>query len=188
MAVPRRWATLQYFDSREVLTKLRAIEMQIADVPMKDRVRQLRTGNLRPYNERRQAALFCYGMSCRIGIPVAYAPVEEEDYDCVARWQDGDTLRFARIQTKELVPEELNAKTSLETEIRKLSKYVDSEELTVALYLNRVGRFDLAGLNVPRLRIGELWLYGATTPDQSQWMLYGDVLSDPRAYAFTYPT
>ena len=90
-AVPRSWEVFEYFDAREVLIKLGEVERELESSSVPDRVIQLRTRALRPYHERRQAALFCYGLSCLLERPVAYAPVEDEDFDCVARWTDGDT-------------------------------------------------------------------------------------------------
>lgn len=186
-AVPRTWQTFEYFDSREVLLKLRAIEESLADYKIEGPVISLRTRHLRPYNERRQAALFCYGISRLRRHPISYAPVEAEDFDCVARWTEGDTTHYTPIQLKELPPNELNPKVALEAELAKLAKYASSPELCVAFYLNRNLRLDLGQLRIPKLNIAELWLYGATTPDKSTWRLWGNLLASPVSVEYGYP-
>jgi len=42
--------------------------------------------------------------------------------------------------------------------VNALWKYVDSEDLTVAIYLNRRAHFDPAKLVVPPLKIAALWV------------------------------
>lgn len=53
-----------------------------------------------------QAALFCYGMSHRVGKKVLFSMVEKQDYDFVVFYQDDDVQRFVPVQLKELVPPE----------------------------------------------------------------------------------
>lgn len=185
---PREWSTYQYFDVRDVLIKLGEVEKALAGRPIAEKVLRLRTQGLREFHERRQAAIFCYGMSCLHGGPIQYAPVESADFDCIARWRDGDILNYAPIQTKELVPADLNPTATLDEELKKLTKYVDSSDLVVAFYLNRNGRIEFPTIRVPRLNVAELWMFWATSPDKAHWMLYGDVLKAPRAYAYEYPT
>jgi len=42
-----------------------------------------------------------------------------------------------------------------------LTKYVDSDELTVAIHLNRQTSFDPVQLVVPALNIAALWVFAA---------------------------
>jgi hypothetical protein len=119
--------------------------------------------------------------------PVAYAPVEREDFDCIARWVDGDTTQYTPIQLKELPPSDLNFDASLENEIAKLAKYVAGSDLCVAIYLNRQFRLDLTRLSIPKLNIAELWLFGSVAPDKSRWMLWGNLLDSPVSHEFSYP-
>lgn len=53
-------------------------------------------------------------------------------------------------------------------------------------------RFDPAELVIPKPTIGELWVFGAITPDQSQWAIWGDFIGTPPAAVvgrrFAYPT
>jgi hypothetical protein len=126
-------------------------------------------------------------MSSLMKRPVAYAPVEHEDFDCIARWVDGDTTHYTPIQLKELPPSELSSEASLENGIAKLAKYVAGSDLCVAIYLNRRFHFDLARLSVPKLKITELWMFGSITSDKSRWMLWGNLLDSPLSHEFSYP-
>jgi len=186
-ALHQPWHAFEYFDSREILLRLGKIERGLDSRSIPDRVIQLRTRGLRPFNERRQGALFCYGISCLIGRPIAYAPVEDEDFDCVARWADDDVMHYTPIQLKELPPNDLNPGASLEAELAKLAKYVSSPQLCVAYYLNRQFHFDPSTLRIPKLPIGELWMFGATSPDKSRWRIWGDLLASPASTEYVYP-
>lgn len=185
---PREWITYQYFDPREVLLKLAKIEKTLIGLPLEEKLLQLRANKLRKFHERRQAAIFCYGMSCLNQGPIEYAPVEDSDFDCIARWKYGDTINYCPIQTKEFVPADINPHTILDAEIAKLKKYTDSKNLVVAFYLNRQGHFEFPDVRSLNLNIAELWMFGATSPDGRHWALYGDVLKEPRKYSFDYPT
>lgn len=184
---PRAWTTYRYFDPREVLLRLGTIEESLIGVEIDEDVLALRTRGLRPYNERRQAALFLYGMSCLYRLPFEYAPIEDDDFDCVARWTEGDTTHYVPVQLKELPPHDVNPAVSLQTEIEKLAKYVASHDLCVAYYLNREMHLDLTQLNVPKLNIAELWLFGGVSLDNVRWMLWGNLLDSPRSIVFDYP-
>ena len=148
----------------------------------------LRTRELRPFGEGRQAALFCYGMSKRLGAPVSFAQLEDQDHDIVARFVADGEVNYVPVQLKEWVPAKLNPSATLESELGKLEKYVDSERLVVAFHLNRDATVDFSSLKIPVLRIGALYFYGATDPTQKEWWLIGNLLKDgPMAHKFTYP-
>ncbi|MEA5125959.1 hypothetical protein, partial [Xanthomonas floridensis] len=155
------------------------------DVP--PRIRHLRTNELKSAREYRQAALFSLGMSRNLGVPVRFCPVEASDYDFIATWEERSTRHFAPIQLKELVPESLNSSSTIQAIIDGLTKY-SSNSLTVGIFLNRQGTFDHRELRIPTLRIGALWFVFTTTQDQSQWILYGDILGKAHATTFEYPT
>ena len=126
-------------------------------------------------------------MGQRIGRPVYLARGESQDYDFVASWVVGDKQHLAPVQLKEVVPQELNPNASLEATIAALSKYVDSEELTVAIHLNRQIRFEPSTVSVPSLNIAALWVFASLTPEQSQWGLWGNFLEQPAGTRFEYP-
>jgi len=66
-------------------------------------------------------------------------------------------------------------------------KYVDSAKTVVAIKVNRRIRLDFREISVPTLPLSQVWLFGATKPDQSESFLYGDLLRGPRLYHFDYP-
>jgi hypothetical protein len=120
--------------------------------------------------------------------PVYHALTESSDYDCIAHWKNYDKRSFTPIQLKELVPEALNSTTNLTSELEKLKKYTSSEDLVIALHVNRAGRLVLPEIRVPDLKVAGVWLYGAISKDQSRWFLYGDILNEPQFYEFAYPS
>lgn len=186
---PREWQTLSYIEPKRLLIGLRKIAQTLPLSDLGYHAASLRTHGLRPYGEGRQAALFCYGMSQAMSRRVDFAMVEVQDYDAVARYTDDQgELVFTPIQLKEWVPDFLNPSASLQNELDKLDKYVDSEDLAVAIFMNRTTTIHLSELILPRGRIGELWLYGCADSNQSRWMFIGDLLSDkPRYFEFSYP-
>jgi hypothetical protein len=184
----RGWEKLKYLDPAKVLPKLRKIQLMVADSNLPARIKNLRTNLLKKHNERRQTALFCYGMGKVLGSTVVFCPVEDSDYDAIARWCKEDTIHYAPLQIKEVVPESLNPSTDLNKEILKLKqKYSCSSDTVFVMHLNRAGRFDLKELDIPRLTVGQLWIFGTTKPTQEAWFLAGDLLNKPKIYLFTYP-
>ena len=188
----RRFGLLEYGDPRGFLVELRKLEIGIAENEMPDRVRRFRTNGLKPEREMRDAALFCLGMSERLGLQVRFAPVEEGDFDFVASWSLDDVVHYCPVQLKEVVPEDMNSNASIEVVLESLKKYSDSKDVTVAIRLNNSARFDPAALKVPTtLAIGGMWVFGSVSRDQSKWALWGDFLRPgavPFGIGFDYPT
>lgn len=188
----RQFATLKYGDPRGFLRELRKLESTVAASPTPERIRTLRTQALKPEREMRDAAIFCVGLSERIGFNVGLASSEDQDFDFVTSWLDSDATRhFCPVQLKEVAPPHLNALGSIQAVVDNLTRYVDSADVTVAIKINRPGRFDPAKLRLPaNLRIGGLWIFGSLSADQSEFGLWGDFLSsaeDPRLTNFFYP-
>lgn len=181
----REWAKLKYYDPKNILIELREIETKYPLEKMPYTVSTSRSRSLKQCGQSRQCALFCYGISQAFNITISYADSEESDYDFIAYIKEHEL--FMPIQMKELVPEKVNSATDLECEIAKLEKYVDSHDLCVAMYLNRVSQLDFTKLRIPDLNISELWFFGAGDPSQSTWKLIGNVLDKPKLYAFEYP-
>lgn len=182
----RKWDALDFRDPVEDLVNLIAFEILTAGRIKEYKVRTLRTHRLNWLRQNRQAALFCYGFGAVLQRPIEYAPVEESDYDCVFRWHDGNTTVFAPVQLKEVVPDRVNPRASLDGEIKKLSKYADSDDLIVAIHINRAGGPRLE-VTVPRLNLAALWVFGANNRDLSRWFYYGDLLREPSLHKFSYP-
>jgi site-specific recombinase XerD len=184
----RAFSRLKYYNPRQVLVELRKTELAIArrtDVP--DAVKHLRTQELKPLRELREACLFCYGWSQIDGQSFDVAQGEKDDYDAVASWQSDNQLNFAPIQIKEVVPAHLNQKTSVQDIVNKLTKYTDSEDLTVVIHLNRGTPFSPVDLVMPPLKIAALWVFGALNNEQTRWVIWGNFLETPRWGEFSYP-
>jgi hypothetical protein len=169
------------------LARLRTLDVQVASSDLPEKVKQLRTNELKSMRELREAAIFCYGMGKRIGRTVYLAPGESQDYDCVASWVVGNEQHFAPVQLKEVVPTALNPSASLPAVVASLAKYVDSKHLTVAIHLNQQTHFDPATLVAPPLSIAALWVFAAVTPNQAAWGLWGNFLETPSGTRFEYP-
>lgn len=182
------WETYEYLDSREVLIKLGHIQNPIANSDLQDKTKNLRDRDQEKYLEGRQAALFCYGIGYAfLKTQVYFTLVDDSDYDCVALRSRNGKAVYTPIQLKELVPESLNSSTSLEKELQKLRKYVTSDDLVIALHVNRAGKLEFPKINVPELNVAEVWLFGSKCPYQSRWFLYGDLLNNPSFFEFAYP-
>ena len=182
------WETLQYSDPEPELIRLREVEVTIAAHVPDPKVRSLRTHSLSYDRQRREAALFCYGLRSALGTKVYYSFVEKEDYDFVALWRRDDTRVFTPVQLKEFVPEEINPRDSLSRVLAGLAKYVNSKDLVVAIHINREMRLDFEDIVVPDLPVAQIWLFGALRPDQSMWMLFGNLLGQRSYHEFNYPS
>jgi hypothetical protein len=185
----KKWETYEYHDPRKVLIKLGYVQNLVAVSDLPDKTKNLRNKNQEKYLEGRQAALFCYGIGeAFLKTQVYFALVEDSDYDCVALRNEKGNPVYTPIQLKELVPESLNSSMSLEEELQKLKKYVTSDDLVIALHVNRAGKLEFPKIHVPELNVAEVWLFGSKSAGQSRWFLYGDLLNNPHFFEFSYPT
>ena len=187
--VPREWHKLKFVSAKRLLVGLQDIATRCPLHELRYAASSLRTRELRQFGEGRQAALFCYGMGQAIGTTVDFAQNESKDYDIVARFVKDGKLNYVPVQLKEWVPEFLNSASTLQSELDKLEKYVDSHDLVVAFHLNREATVYLLDLRCPEGRVAEIWLYGALSQDQIQWVMIGNLLRRPATnYAFSYPS
>ncbi len=182
------WAKLNFVDPKTILPRLREIQVLVANSDLNENIKDLRTNKLKKYREGWEAALFCYGMGKIMNTTVYVTPHEESDFDAIAlRFENGEQ-KYTPIQIKELVPRSLNPKSELNDEIKKLSKYSSSKDCVVVIHINRDGRLELSDVEVPKLKIGGLWLLGATNPDQSKWFIAGDFMGLPQIIEFAFPS
>lgn len=187
---PRDWLKLKYHDPAHVLAGLREIAIALGRTATPNAIKNLRTNTLKPYREGRQAALFCFGISQRLGRTVKFALQEQQDHEADAIGLielDGKAL-FLPIQLKEVPPTALNSSVALQDILTKIGQhYGGTHDMIVAVHVNRNTRIVISELAIPK-NIAELWLYGATDESQNKWFLIGDLVSDPgRASEFTHP-
>ena len=185
----RKLKALKWVDPRRVLIDLRRVEERLPE-RMNEKVRRLRTNELKEWREARYAALFAYGIGQRVlERPTLVAKVEDLDFDFVMRWGDVGADCFYPVQLKELPPDDLNPNVALEQILGKLHKYSGAEDLSVVVLINRRMRFEYRPWDSDqRPNIKELWYFGCTSQNQSKWFLYGSVLeAAPRYYDFDYP-
>ncbi|MDP2015373.1 hypothetical protein [Hydrogenophaga sp.] len=184
----REAARRDYRDPVPFLKRLRVIEHRLMDAPLDAQVRTLRTNKLKEWREARLGALFCHGMSERMGQKVFLSKGEFEDADFVGMWFDGDVQHFAPVQIKELVPEELNSRVTLDTLVQGLSIYSGRKDLTVLIHLNRRAHFKPESLVLPpQLPIAALWVLACTDSTQSEWAIWGNFLEQVEGTRFAYP-
>jgi hypothetical protein len=183
----REFVNYDYKCPRAWLQELRQIEQLVARSRLRYKIRSLRTHSTRFWSETRQAALFAYGMSRRMpDFQFDFACVEHADYDAVIRWRRHADQFFTPIQLKEYVPQELNPKLTLETILEQLSRYSDSSDLVVVIYLNRTFRLPLQPIYCPPLKLGGVCLVGGIA--RNRWILLGDLLDQVADISiFSYP-
>jgi hypothetical protein len=187
--VPLKWQTLTYLRASIILDRMRKVALSGVLEGLPYKVSGLRRRDLRSFLEGRQAALFCYGVGRAIGVEVSFALHEDADYDAVATYRIEDKQIFVPIQLKELVPEHVNPTAQLQDILDSLDrKLKDSKDLVVAIHINRnIADLRPSELQLPH-NLGQLWLYGAKTPDQQTWILVGDLLLNPNNFIeFNYP-
>lgn len=158
---------------------------------MDERVRRLRTNELKDIREGRDAAIFSYGLGkVVLDSDVLIAKSEKSDYDFVVCWSRKEGDYFYPVQLKELPPDDLNPQIVLEDIYKKVSTYNGPTTISVAIKVNRRMTLNYRPWDEEKKpNINELWLFGCTSQDQSEWFIYGNVLKqDPRFLTFKYPT
>lgn len=176
-----------FADPEVVLRDMRVLERTVTASPTPDRVKRLRTGPLKPERESRDAALFAHGMSHYLGTKVLVSPGEISDADFLTCIPLPDRQVITFVQLKSLVPSDLNAQATISGVIAGVAKLPPTETV-LAVLINREMQIDLAELAGYRVPFSELWFFWASTRDQSQWQLYGNIHADPRLCSFAYPT
>jgi hypothetical protein len=175
--VPREWQRYKYFDPEVVLPRLRKLREEIANTDTSIKLKALRTNKLNRERESWDAAVFCHLLSLVFGQKILFSRVENSDYDSIFTWNDGLSQCFAPAQLKELVPAYTNPNADLQKILNSLSRYSGSDDLIVGIKLNRRTTVEFSSLDTNNLNIRELWMFGATTENQSHWSLFGEVLS-----------
>jgi len=151
-----------------------------------DAVKRWRTGKYKELREMMDACLLAYGLSKALDTDVAVVRGEKEDYDCVLRAVGDDGFQFVCIQLKELTPEHVNGRITLEGLLGGLATKPPTDT-TLVIRLNRTGYIPDEVLSAAQLPYAEVWYLWATSPDGLGWCIYGDVMQQPRRYEFAYP-
>ena len=180
------WARLDWRDPVQTLRQFRALEYSTVTIPAADRVRRLRTGDMRQVREGRDAALFTHGVAAVTGRKVYFAPYEAADYDFVTSWVVDETRHYCPVQLKELPPADLTNRGSLEELQRSLQKYQQTDTV-LALLLNRPAQMSTADLRAIPIPFAQVWLFWCASADHARWMIQGDLLTSPATYDFGYP-
>jgi hypothetical protein len=185
----REFQDYDYKDPREWLVAMHEIESIVSKSTLSYPVRSLRTNKLRRWSDRRITALFAYGMSQRMpGYWWDFAGVERSDYDAVIRCYNEHVCTFIPIQIKELVPEHINEDSTAEAIVDSLTKYSNSPDLVVVIYLNRRMKIRPHPIFSKQINIGGLYFLGGASPNKRQWLLMGDLLYSTEISQFEYPT
>ena len=116
-----KWSKLEYRDPEKFLIKVNKLDNRAAYSNLPYKVRSLKTKKLRKHHERLLASIFRYGIGkVVINKNVYISDLEDEDFDCIAKWEDGGIQRYTPIQIKEVFPDRINPKSTLEETIKKL--------------------------------------------------------------------
>ena len=185
----REFDQITWVDAKQVLINFRWIETNLPS-EMNERIRRLRTNELKEWREARIAALFSFGISSQVlKTPILLSKSEQRDFDFVMQWHKNNADHFFPVQLKELPPDDINSKVSVDDIYDKLEKYSGIQDLSVVIYISRRTRFEYPLWNREKKpSIKELWYLGCESEDQSRWFLYGSVLEKhPLKYDFRYP-
>jgi hypothetical protein len=182
------FAQLEFKDPEQYLRQWWLTGPLISSMNLNYHQKSFRTHGLRIHKDRREAALFCYGLRIATGNSTfEFAMIEDSDHDAVFRSFVDGKICFTSVQLKEVVPLHLDAKATLEREIAKLEKYADSQDLVVGIFLDQNGVSDLTAIESPNLKVGGVWIFGCCSPDTSKWFLFGNILSNPKHTEFVHP-
>jgi hypothetical protein len=177
----RQWDQLKYHDPAQILRRIRKLRGMLDLEDVRANHPELRN-ELRALVEGQQIALLCHGLSeTTLGSKIHFALCEGGDTDAVALWQRPDANVRTPVQVKQAVrPDDVQAI------VESLAKY-KSPRLVVGIHVSGEGVLRLPTIDRARLNISQIWMFGATSPDQNEWILIGDLLHDPSPRKFRYP-
>ena len=182
------WASLKYMNPTKLLLGMDKMFDDSGIKKYKHATDILLDRRVRDIAEDRRCAIFCHGAGQALGTEILFAPYESADYDYVGAYKHNGSVLTFPIQLKQLVPDRLNASTSLQREISKLSKYTDAQDLVVAIHVNRKVHIKPQELDTSGLKVKEIWLYGHLQDDTNTWLLLGNLMAaQANAYTFQLP-
>lgn len=113
--------------------------------------------------EYRQAALFALARASVTEDPTlvfAMSDEQRDSVDCVLR-TGAENYHYEPVQLKEVVPEDVNPKQTLEGLLEGICrKYGTGENLTVAIHINRNVSTILGTITQPNMQAISWWLFG----------------------------
>ena len=174
----RGWNKLSYIDPCKYLSGLDSLHkvFDLSELPRE--IEELRTRELEHHRETREAAIFCYGLGqCVLGNDVDFSMHEVSDYDFVTRTIYDDSVVYVPVQTKELPPNTIGSK-SIESELEKLAKYGDSNDLVIAYHLNRCLNINIKNIKIPKLNIAAIYFFGMLPKPGNPWFISGGKLGE----------
>jgi hypothetical protein len=184
----RRWLKLSFKDPLPYLTQMQGMLNKSGVFKFSNWKEILRNRKLRNIWEDRRCAIFCYGLSKTTDSKIFFSNFESSDYDYVLAIEHSNNKWFVPLQMKQLVSTEVNSSTNIQQEINKLKKYTTSQDLVVAIHINRVVEFGIEDLDLSGLNIRELWFFGHFPSDKYKWRIIGNALSpDPKELLFSLP-
>lgn len=182
------WASLKYVNPTKFLLGMDKMFDDLGIRKYKNPSDILLDRRVREIAEDRRCAIFCHGAGQALGTKILFASHESADYDYVGAYQHNGSIYRFPIQLKQLVPDRLNPPTSLQREIAKLRKYPDSQDLVVAIHINRKIHIKPQELDTSGLKVKEIWIYGQLQSHSDTWLLFGNLMADePNAYTFQLP-
>lgn len=175
----REWSRLKFYDPELFIRKLNAVEREVANAALPDCEKALRTNRLKPLREARQAALFALGLRVFNGNPnIEFAAHESSDYDAIFRWHE-DSICYAPIQLKEVVPDRWNPDACVNAVLQKLLRLQSSADLVVGIHYTRANKKGKLEIEVPNgLDLAGLFVFGSASEDRSRWMITGNLMTD----------
>lgn len=182
------WSKLKYMNPTEYLLGIDKVFNDSGIKKYKNASDILLDRHIRDVAEDRRCAIFCHGAGQALGAEIVFSSYENADYDYVGAYKKDGRFHPFPIQLKQVVPDRLNSSTSLQKEIDKLSKYVDSEDLTVAIHVNRKIHIKPLELGVTDVKVKEIWLFAKLYNESNTWILYGNLMAaNSDVYAFQLP-
>ena len=134
----RELGKLEYRDPIAFLKSIRAFEIEVSTSQMPDRVKRLRTGPLKAERERRDAALFCVGMTELKGQKIWIADAEDQDFDFVTCWAVDGVQHICPVQLKEIAPADLDPHGGFEKVFKSLGlEYEETEKSKAPSFTKR---------------------------------------------------
>lgn len=131
-------------------------------------------------HEVQDAAVFCYLLGQRQGMPVFYTRQVSDGCDFVAAWSTELQTHFCPVQIRHPAVATDGSRATLQEAVDSLPQaYPDSPGLVVVLHLDPASRCVPSEVVLPRLNIAGLWVFGAVPADGGQWCLWGDFLGVP---------